>query len=173
VKDDAPEGFCDLRHAYTLYARTRKRPDPSKRGRFNLGEKQVLALCRHARIVTTKGGVEFREGGERRNLRTKREAGSTFEAELALTRAEIDDTLRAARTFIPPANIATTINGEPLPAREPLAIVEATLATELEDGEGRFRTTRRKTEVRVYEPLDGEKALLFELMVLGGLFLFS
>jgi hypothetical protein len=55
VEDDAPEGFYDLTHAYTMFARTRKRSSPDKRGRFNLGEKQVLALCREARIVTTKG----------------------------------------------------------------------------------------------------------------------
>jgi hypothetical protein len=163
VEDDAPEGFYDLRHAYTLYARTRKRPDPSKRGRFNLGEKQVLALCRNARIVTTTGGVRFDADGKRHAIREKRPAGSVFEAELNLTRAEIEDALRAARTFIPPASIATTVNGEALPAREPLAVVEATLATEFEDGEGRYRTTRRKTEVHVYEPLPGERALLFEI----------
>jgi len=52
---------------------------------------------------------------------------------------------------------------EPLPAREPLAVVEATLATEFEDEEGRYRTTRRKTEVRVYELLPGEPALIYEL----------
>ncbi|MHC5059028.1 MAG: hypothetical protein ACYTKD_30605 [Planctomycetota bacterium] len=163
VEDDAPEGFHDLRHAYTLYARTRKRPDPSKRGRFNLGEKQVLALCREARIVTTKGGVRFDACGKRSAIREKRPAGSVFEAELAMTRAEVDDALRAVRTFIPPPGIATTINGEPLPAREPLAVVEATLATELEDGEGRYRATRRKTEIHVHEPLRGERALLYEL----------
>ncbi len=163
VDDDAPEGFYDLRHAYTLYARTRKRSSPEKRGRFNLGEKQVLALCRHARIVTTKGGVEFLEGGGRKSLRTKRDAGSVFEADLAMTRAEIDDALRAARTFLPPAGIATSLNGEPLPTREPLAVVEATLATEFEDEEGRYRSTRRKTEVRVHELFPGERAMVFEL----------
>src|SRR5512136_1181513 len=50
VEDDAPEGFADLRHAFTLYADTRKRIDPTKRGRFNLGEKQVLAICSNASI---------------------------------------------------------------------------------------------------------------------------
>jgi hypothetical protein len=163
VEDDAPEGFYDLRHAYTLYARTRKRSSPEKRGRFNLGEKEVLALCREAEIATTKGTVRFLTGGERSHGRTKREQGSVFSAELSMTRAEIADALRAARTFIPPAGIATTVNGEPLPVREPVAVVEATLATEFEDGEGRFRTTRRRTEVHVHEPLAGERAMVYEM----------
>ena len=163
VEDDAPEGFYDLRHAYTLYARTRKRPDPSKRGRFNLGEKQVLALCREARIVTTTGGVRFDPDGERHALREKRPAGSVFEAELGMTRAEVDDALRAVRLFIPPDGIVTKVNGAELPKRMALASVEVVLETEREDEEGRWRSTRRKTTVNVHEPLPGEKACIYEL----------
>ena len=80
VEDDAPEGFYDLRHAYTLYARTRKRSSAEKRGRFNLGEKQVLALCREAKIVTTKGTVEFLPDGKRKEDKARRKSGSVFEA---------------------------------------------------------------------------------------------
>lgn len=65
VEDDAPEGFHDITHAWTLFGHTRKRTDIGKRGRFNLGEKQVLALCESAFIETTKGTVIFDAGGER------------------------------------------------------------------------------------------------------------
>ena len=34
VEDDSPEGFRDLTHAYTLFARSEKRSDPTKRGRY-------------------------------------------------------------------------------------------------------------------------------------------
>ena len=44
VEDDAPEGFHDITHAYTLYAASRKRANPEARGQFNLGEKLVLAV---------------------------------------------------------------------------------------------------------------------------------
>src|ERR1700693_6044499 len=39
VEDDAPEGFHDLTHAYTLFAHSRKRGNPEQRGQYNLGEK--------------------------------------------------------------------------------------------------------------------------------------
>ena len=52
VEDDCPEGFKDITHAFTLFAPTCKRSDPQKRGRFNIGEKQVLAICRHAIVKT-------------------------------------------------------------------------------------------------------------------------
>src|SRR5271168_5239039 len=44
VEDDAPEGFHDISHAYTLFADSRKRANPEARGQFNLGEKLVLAV---------------------------------------------------------------------------------------------------------------------------------
>src|SRR4051812_8091337 len=59
VEDDAPEGFRDLAHAYTLFAESYKRGDPDLRGRFNIGEKLVLAVCESASISTTKGTVVF------------------------------------------------------------------------------------------------------------------
>ena len=59
VEDDAPSGFADLRHAYTLFAPSAKRGNPEQRGQFNLGEKLVLAVCKQASISTTKGTVIF------------------------------------------------------------------------------------------------------------------
>ena len=46
VEDDAPEGFRDITHAFMLFAPTYKRKNPEKRGRYNIGEKQVLAICK-------------------------------------------------------------------------------------------------------------------------------
>jgi len=163
VEDDAPEGFYDLAHAYTIFARTRKRALPEARGRFNLGEKHVLALCREARITTTKGTVEFLPGGERKRLKACRSSGSVFEAVLEMTPEEVEDCLRAAGTFIPPQGVKTMINGEELPIREPLASVAATLATEFENEKGQYRSTRRATVIDVHEPLPDEKAMLYEM----------
>jgi len=59
VEDDAPEGFRDLTHAYTLFAESYKRTNPAQRGQYNFGEKLVLAACESASISTTKGTVVF------------------------------------------------------------------------------------------------------------------
>src|SRR5262245_62080996 len=66
VEDDAPNGFVDLSHAFTLFAESKKKANPEKRGRFNLGEKLVLAVCSEAKIITTTGGIIFDKGGRRR-----------------------------------------------------------------------------------------------------------
>ena len=55
VVDDKPEGFADLTHAYTLFAESAKKTDPTKRGRFNLGEKLVIADAGFGE------GTEFRD----------------------------------------------------------------------------------------------------------------
>ncbi len=63
VRDDAPDGFADLTHAWTLFAESSRKAYATKRGRFNLGEKLVLALCTEASIVSTRGGVMFDSRG--------------------------------------------------------------------------------------------------------------
>lgn len=162
VTDDAPEGFVDITHAYTLFAHTRKRSNADRRGRFNMGEKQVLALCTEARIVTTTGTVIFK-GAERSRGRERTEAGSEFRALIPMTRAEIVEAVAAARTFLPPENIQYTVNGERVNYRGPRHGLSATLTTEYEDAEGRYRTTRRKTTIDVHVPREGERAMIFEM----------
>lgn len=163
VEDDDPEGFKDLTHAWTLFAESSKADDPEKRGRFNLGEKMVLAICREAEIVTTKGGVRFDESGGRSRIRQKREQGSEFHGFLKMTRDELDETLEVVDTLIPPEGIKTTINGSPLARREVAGSFEATLPTVLADEEGYLKPTTRKTEIRVYEPKLGEEAMIYEM----------
>ena len=86
VEDDAPEGFHDLTHAYTLFAPSAKRGNPEQRGQFNLGEKLVLAVCEQASITTTKGCVTFDPEQGRIEKPDKRERGSVFQGRIILDR---------------------------------------------------------------------------------------
>jgi hypothetical protein len=63
VEDDDPEGFTNITHAYTLFAASEKKSQADKRGRFNLGEKLVIAACDHAEISTTTGRIVFDDDG--------------------------------------------------------------------------------------------------------------
>lgn len=164
VEDDSPEGFHDLSHAYTLFASSKKKGDPEKRGRFNLGEKLVIALANEFTVRTTTGTVyiDVRKN-KRRVSREKRATGSEIEAALRMTKEELDEALTAFRSLIPPARIRTTINSEELPHRSPLAVFTATLQTEIADAEGYLRPTRRLTTVEIYQPEPGETAMLYEM----------
>lgn len=162
VEDDSPEGFRDLTHAYTLFAPSYKKDDPSKRGRFNFGEKWVIAICKEAKIVTTKGTVIF-EGNERRTGREKREAGTVFEGLITATKEEYDKACLRIRSIIPSDGVTIIFNGDELYHRQPLATFEATLPTVTTNADGELIRTERKTEVRVYEVQEGEEATVYEL----------
>lgn len=164
VEDNAPEGFSDLSHAYTLFAPSKKKADATKRGRFNMGEKLVIALADEFTVRTTSGGVRIDTLANKRTVfREKREKGSEITAVLRMNQQEMAEALAAFHTLIPPAHITTLINEEALPYRTPVTTFTATLQSEVADDEGFLRPTRRQTTVEVYRPLDGEKAMLYEM----------
>lgn len=152
VQDNDPDGFKFLSHGYTLFAESEKKVDPGKRGRFNLGEKLVLAACETAKIATTTGSVYF-EGDSRRETRERLPEGSVFDAEMRMTRDELSQVLAASKLLIPP--VPTRINGELLPTLTPEHCFEGTLMTEISDDEGHLRRTPRKTEIRIFAQREG------------------
>lgn len=162
VEDDSPEGFKDLAHAYTLFAESEKKDKATKRGRFNLGEKLVVAVCDEATIATTKGTVRFTPDG-RTHLPKKRRRGSRFEGTLRMSAADFKAACAAVHRLIPPAGIVTTFNGKELAVREPVRQFTAKLATVLAGSEGELRRTYRKCPVSLYEVAEGEEAWLYEM----------
>lgn len=173
VEDDNPEGFKDLAHAYTLFAPSLKKGDVKKRGRFNLGEKLVIALCEKASIETTKGTIVFDEKG-RHHTTKKRKKGSRFTGILPMSVAEMAEVEQAINLLLPPEDVATTFNFDDIAPREPVRSFEASLRTEVADDDGRLKPTTRKTAVEVYELRPGEVATVYELGIpvveIGGRF---
>lgn len=164
VEDDDPEGFIDLSHAWTLFAESLKKDNPLQRGRFNMGEKLVLAYCLatngEVTIKTTKGTVHFDKDG-RKLSKDCRASGSEIRCEMKMTRAQLESTIQAIESMIPP--VQTMLNGIELPRREPVAFVDVSLPTEIADEEGVLRRTVRKTTVGVYELWGEETASVFEM----------
>ena len=163
VCDDSPSGFQELAHAYTLFADTVKRADALKRGRFNLGEKLVLACCETARIETTTGTVSFDRNGRRVQPRRRRDRGSVFEGALRMNRTELADALQRVEMVLVPAGVQLWLNGRLLSSRPPLLEFEAPLPTEVLAADGAMRRTERRTQVRLLEPREGERPHLYEL----------
>jgi hypothetical protein len=162
VRDDSPGGFSDISHAWTVFAESSRKAYPTKRGRFNLGEKLVLALCTEASIISTKAAVMFDSRG-RSSMRARTERGTEFQGIARITRAELAEIKQGLKRIIAPAGVTIVVNGEPLPARVPLRSFEATLPTEIADEEGVLRRSTRKTTIHVYAPLTGEPPMLHEL----------
>jgi len=162
VEDDSSAGFDDLTHAFTLFAESKKKSSPELRGRFNLGEKLVLALCCSAEISSTSGTIVFDENGRRRS-RKRRERGTVFSGILKIGRKDAENALQVVRQFIPPIGIETTINGVLLQRRKAIRSFDCTLQTEVADDEGILRKSRRKTTVSLYVPLEGCAASVYEM----------
>ena len=163
VKDDSPEGFAKISDAYTLFGESIKKGDPLLRGRFNVGEKLVLALCKSASICTTKGTIEFSDKGRRHLPRRKTLTGTIFTAHIRMTGPELADVIEAVRTFIGPSSVDTYINGQLLAARSPLKVFTCSLLTDVADEAGVIRRKPRETTVSVYEPLGEAGGKLYEL----------
>ena len=162
VEDDAPEGFQDLASVYTLFRDSKKAHDPEKRGRFELGEKLVAAVALRMEVITTKGCVII-EGNKRHSPRRKLQKGSAVVVDIRMNRQEYTEMCEQVLCLIPPADIPTTFNGEPLKIRKPEHVFETTLQTIRADEEGNLKPTSRKTSVRIYEPLNGEVSSIYEM----------
>lgn len=166
VIDDSPEGFRDLREAYTLFGESYKKAHPEKAGRFNVGDKFVLAFCEWARITSTTGTIIFDNDGRRSQTR-RRERGTEFNAKVRMTRTEYEEVVQYAKTLIVPdeGRVRVTFNGVVVSPRVAVARFTEKLPTEVADEEGVLRRRERLAHVRVYDPLPGETPMLYELGV--------
>ncbi len=160
VLDDSPEGFKDLADAFTLFKHTDKRSEPEQRGRFNIGEKQAIALASKAKIITTKGTIIFDKDG-RQETDDKTKAGSKVILWVKMEEDELEEIAKMLDRYIPPKEIEFVVNGRKKLRRARFATVETSLETELED-KGIMRKVFRKTEVKIYKTID-DKAMLYEM----------
>lgn len=166
VTDDSPIGFRDLTDAYVLYRTTYKRKEYNKRGRFNLGEKQVFSIAKKAQIITTTGGILFDEKG-RHTLKRKREKGSEITVWLRMNREEYEQCLDYCHNIYIPEGIEFRITGNDGDAyfpsyQMPYKTFEATLKTEIEQ-DGVFKPTSRKTQVHIHKISKSSQAYIYEM----------
>jgi hypothetical protein len=173
ITDDSPEGFTRLSDAYTLFQSSKKKGDAEKRGRFNIGEKLVIALCNEAIITTTKGQVVFNDEGRKVDKRRKRPSGTCVELTIpTFTIKDVEESIELLKRLIPPAGVKTRVqigggNSDDtsfyIEERTPLFSFDITLPTEIDNGDGRLVRTQRKTTVEVFEPAEGFPPAIYEL----------
>lgn len=155
--EDWGEGFDDLASAYTMFAKSKRAGDADKRGRFCLGEKLVLAVCKTATITSVGGSIVF-EDGKRRRSKESRQHGTLFAADVKMTRAEYEDAVAFLRRMIPP--VATVLDGVEIPRPDSVCRFSTRLQTEIADADGNLRRTMRTCEVEVYESDDATGEIL-------------
>lgn len=159
VTDDSPEGFVDIKDSFTLFGHTRKRKNPEKRGRFNLGEKQAFAICDTATISSTTGTIVFDKRGRSQSAK-KREYGSQISLTFKSTRKEYDEMIDIVSHYLVPKGFSFKVNGQQMNYREPFKTTEAILMTEIEDNKI-LKRTKRKTTINIHKA-EGQ-AFLYEM----------
>lgn len=163
VTDNDPKGFVDLSHAWTVFAPSTKKIDPTKAGRFNLGEKMVLSFCKEAIISTTCGKVTFGPDGRKDSLRSKRALGTEFSCVIECTQERYNQMIDYMKKIIVKPNLNLLVNGEPISPRRPIKVYSEKLATEVAGEDGILRKTMRNVEVQIFEPLTDETPCLYEM----------
>lgn len=154
VTDNSPEGWADLKDAYTICSKSRRAGEATKRGRYSLGEKLVLALCRSASIATMQGTVHFPEGGDRRldNLKV-RKTGTEFTGEVRINREELREINVEMDKFIPPAGVDVYYNEMLLYRPALLKAFQVKLPTVIG---GEDKPLTRTTRLSLVEIFDGD-----------------
>jgi hypothetical protein len=125
----------------------------------------VGAACRAARscdsasIKTTTGTVRFTPEGRTMDPPTRKH-GSKFWGLIRMTEDEFALAMLVAESLIPPAGVVTTFNGVELAHRTPVREFESPVWTVFGP---ELKRTIRKTTVSLYEPAEGEVAMVYEM----------
>ena len=161
VKDDG-NGFRDIKEVYTLFADSYKRTDPTKRGRFNLGEKQFVIACEEASIKSGKYVINIK--GDKKTIKTttKSQEGVTVFGKMRESVQSMKEIMEFLNRIAVPSNYTLTINDKKLEPTKIVKSFKAKLVTKCATQKyGRLYDSPRETYVYLYET-DNESAWLYE-----------
>ena len=135
---DDGAGFKKVSDVWTMYGHSERRSDPTKSGRFNLGEKEFLVLARYAEIET----FDRKEKRRRKfvfenNTRTEidvgedsSDSGTTIYAEFdRWSKEQYDEICKDIKNIYVKPNKTCTINGQIVSNAKPHKTFTAELPT--------------------------------------------
>jgi hypothetical protein len=155
VEDDGA-GFRDVDDAFTIMAPTVKRLNAVVRGRFNIGEKEILSVAEEGTVETVGTTIHFPKEGGRKITPNNRTKGTVVSVTIERPWSDYDETIEALRAFLPPSNITYTVNGVEAKSRVSIGTTTGPLQTVLASGIGQpIRYTTRKASIDIHEPLNG------------------
>lgn len=161
---DDGAGFSKIDDAWILMRTTPKRLNPTVRGRFNIGEKEIISVAKEAKIRTSGKIILFPDGGGRQ-VRTdpKPLTGTSVECIMPWGNRQADSIVENLRKLLTPKGITYVVNGITVPYHKPYKTLTATLDTVLQERAGEpMRPTRRQTSLEIYQP-NGVKPTLYEM----------
>ena len=156
VQDDGA-GFERIEDVFTFFGTTSKRSTATVSGRFNSGEKQLLALAREWTVETAGKLIKF--DGSKRINRSSQNLGTTIRANIVCTRDEETEIIEGFKSLFAPQGLNYTVNGDQVTRLFYDYFTNVTLPTVILH-EGSMSRTARRTGVEVYK---SEEPMLYEL----------
>ena len=157
---DNGSGFSDIEDAWTLMGHTNKRMNANSRGRFNVGEKELISIAVEATIRTAGKIIHFpKEGG--RSVRTDRSPikGTEVECIVRWGSRQVENCIEGLKDLLPPKGMEYIVNGETVRYTKPLKTIQGTLETIIQESlDEPMRNVRRSTDIEIYNgALPGHK----------------
>ena len=149
---DNGKGFADIKDAWTLMASTPKRAKPTVRGRFNIGEKELLCTAKLATILTSGYRITFNENGRHKTKALTE--GTMIKAVLYLGSRQVENTVLMLKRILPPKETTYIINKEQISYKLPDKTIEGTLETVVWQ-DGVETHPKRKTDIEFFKVHDG------------------
>jgi len=161
VRDNGA-GFSRPEDIWTLFGTTAKRGSAEVAGRFNAGDKQLIASALEAQVVTGSHSVTFCDGQRTVNEVVPPFGGTEVSVLMPWSIKDKDDVIAKLRTVIPPRGLCYNVDRSTV-LPPPLVIGCAVTLPTVALLDGVMKTTNRKGRVYVMDTPD--EAFLYELGV--------
>lgn len=164
IIDDGP-GFSDVKEIWTIFS-SGKRDDPTKRGRFGRGLKELISVCSSAVIRTAGRQISFSWTGKtfKRKIVKVETKGVSIEATIpGWKKSLLPEIQKYLSLFIPPDDTTMIVNEVP----NDWLVVEkrfcAFLKTVVYRDDGVPEEKWRTTDVSLLQPLAGQSKWFYEM----------
>ena len=155
VEDDGP-GFSDIADAYTLMGHTGKRLEPTQRGRFNIGEKDVISVAIEAVIETAHQTVTFPRAGSRTVADNSRRKGTVVSVLMPWNSDLSKELVDRLQRFRCTNKCRLFVNDREVPPRPAAEVCDVSIPTMKQDGPNQpMYAQQRRTEIHLLEPPAG------------------
>lgn len=164
---DNGNGFNDHRDVFTLYKDSYKRTNPEQRGRYNLGDKQFLAVAIEGTVCTGKYVISFYEDVRTIEKSDESIKGVTITALFKRPDNEsLESIIEKLHELIVPIEKRLCINNLHVFHKTVVKKFKCVLPTTIASGKNsKLVQVKRETEVVLYKKTFQEPARIYELGV--------
>jgi len=161
---DNGDGFRTIHDVFKLFGRSYKRAYKNLRGRFNLGEKEFMAVTIDGFVRSRDWKVEFFDDKRREITGIELFKGTEVYGTFDFGKTTIAEMEKELARIIVPHGQDLYINGTKIAKKPMVRSINGKLWTEVEDElSGKMTRELHDTQIDLYERLEGETAWIFEL----------